>query len=34
MNIIYNKLDKCKPIAITFLDLAKAFDILSTMLFY
>ena len=26
MNIIYNKLDKSKPIAIAFLDLAKAFD--------
>ena len=26
MNLIYNKLDKSKPIAITFLDLAKAFD--------
>ena len=26
MNIIYNKLDKSKPIAITFLDLAKVFD--------
>ena len=26
MNIIYNKLDKSKPITITFLDLAKAFD--------